>query len=175
MRKRLIVQVVTAMSLMAALLAGHPGAAFAHGQSPGASTKSFAATLGGASTDQLSLRNVATGRCMDDSLAYGLRANNCNNLDYQRFFITSNDGGGTWVLQNVHTGSCLDDSAAYGLRGYYCNNLDYQQFFLTTHDNGYSWVLQNVHTGSCVDDSFAYGLRGYYCNNLNYQRWIIGA
>jgi ricin-type beta-trefoil lectin protein len=120
-------------------------------------------------TTKVTLMNVHTNQCMDDSLFYGLQAFGCNpNVENQRFFITTHDGGRTWVLQNLATGSCVDDSLAYGLRGWYCNNLDYQEF-LPTHRADGSWVLQNLHTGSCIDDSLAYGLRGYYCNNLDYQ------
>jgi hypothetical protein len=31
------------------------------------------------------LKNVNTGRCIDDSSGYGLRSNGCNGLNYQQF------------------------------------------------------------------------------------------
>ncbi|MGK4578685.1 hypothetical protein [Kitasatospora sp. HPMI-4] len=35
--------------------------------------------------DTGAIRNLNTGRCIDDSFAYGLRAFGCNGLNYQQF------------------------------------------------------------------------------------------
>ncbi len=105
------------------------------------------------------LRNANTGRCIDDSYAYGLRAFPCNGLTYQQWYGSN----GAW--KNVNTGRCIDDSTAYGLRAFPCNGLNYQRWWGT---NGH-W--RNENTGRCIDDSYAYGLRAFGCNGLDYQRW----
>ncbi|MGP2441194.1 RICIN domain-containing protein [Streptomyces sp. JW3] len=115
-------------------------------------------TNGAAASYQL--RNANTGRCIDDSFAYGLRAYPCNGLDFQKWNL---NGGLEW--RNVNTGRCIDDSIAYGLRAVPCNGLNFQQWW---YDNG---AQRNVNTGRCIDDSAAYGLRAYSCNGLNYQQW----
>jgi hypothetical protein len=175
-RKRSATQAIAVVSLlMSVLLVGRPDAAFAHGQSSGAPTKSAAIRLGTASTTIVTLVNRHTTRCIDDSPAYGLRAFTCNNSYYQQFFVTPHGGDAYrnfYVLQNVQTGSCMtDDGGAppHGLHGDYCDNFPHQQFIITTYDNNV-WVLQNVNTGSCVDDSYL-GLRGYFCNSYDFQQW----
>jgi hypothetical protein len=68
------------------------------------------------------LVNQATGRCLDDSNAYGLRAYPCNGGVYQRLqFISNHD-----ALFMRATGRCVDDSFSYGLRSYPCNSSQYQ-------------------------------------------------
>ena len=73
------------------------------------------------------LKNQNTGRCVDDSWDYGLRAFTCNGLNYQNFnWYKQSDG--TWVVQNQNTGRCIDDSNDYGLRAFGYNALSYQRF-----------------------------------------------
>jgi hypothetical protein len=79
----------------------------------------------------VTLQNLATGSCLDDSAAYGLRGYLCDPHHdslriFQQFRITFLPDG--WVLQNLATGSCVDDSAAYGLRGYFCNGTYFQDW-----------------------------------------------
>jgi hypothetical protein len=114
------------------------------------------------------IQNEHTGRCVDDSVPYGLRSFTCNSLDYQGWYQV-HVSGNVYAFQNMHTGRCIDDSAPYGLRSFTCNGLDYQQWSILP---GSSFVLRNVHTGLCMDDSAAYGLRAIGCNGLDYQRWI---
>lgn len=78
------------------------------------------------------LRNLATGQCIDDSFAYGLRAISCNGLSYQVWAWTNFNGGyGRSPFQNQNTGRCMDDSFAYGLRHYDCNQSQYQTWVRT--------------------------------------------
>jgi Ricin-type beta-trefoil lectin domain len=84
-------------------------------------------------TSEGTTQNLATGRCLDDSTAYGndvLRGYPCNGLAYQQWAL-SEVGNGAFRLKNLATGRCLDDSTAYGndvLRAYPCNSLAYQQW-----------------------------------------------
>jgi hypothetical protein len=77
--------------------------------------------------------NFATGRCLDDSTAFGndvLRGYSCNDFDYQRWG-TFGGPGGSYTIRNKETGRCLDDSTAFGndvLRGYDCNGSNYQKW-----------------------------------------------
>ncbi|WP_254069060.1 ricin-type beta-trefoil lectin domain protein [Streptomyces sp. TM32] len=117
------------------------------------------------------LQNQNTGRCVDDSFAYGLRAFGCNGLNYQRFNYYSQPDG-SWVLQNQNTGRCVDDSFAYGLRAFGCNGLNYQKWRIIYQSDG-SASYQNENTGRVIDDSSAYGLRAFGYNGLSYQRFYF--
>ncbi|MFF4761081.1 RICIN domain-containing protein [Streptomyces sp. NPDC001292] len=73
------------------------------------------------------LKNQATGRCLDDSDAYGLRSYFCNASTFQSWKIRRwNDG--TRELKSQATGRCVDDSDAYGLRAYPCNATPFQSW-----------------------------------------------
>jgi hypothetical protein len=72
------------------------------------------------------LKNVHTGRCIDDSSGYGLRSYGCNSLNYQQWVEYAGPNG-SYIYKNKNTGRCIDDSSA-GLRSYGCNGLNYQQF-----------------------------------------------
>ncbi|TQJ02514.1 hypothetical protein FB471_2245 [Amycolatopsis cihanbeyliensis] len=111
-----------------------------------------------------------TDRCIDDSLAYGLRSYPCNGSDWQKW--DKYFAHGLLTFANVQTGRCLDDSNKYGLRAYSCNNSRYQKFF-DDSGNVLNVVLRNEVTDRCVDDSFAYGLRSYSCNDSSYQKWHV--
>jgi hypothetical protein len=59
--------------------------------------------------------NSATGRCLDDSTAYGndvLRGYTCLNNTYQEWWLQGYVAG-NYELRNAATGRCLDDSTAY--------------------------------------------------------------
>jgi hypothetical protein len=116
--------------------------------------------------------NRNTGRCMDESWAYGLRAMGCNGLTFQYFSFDATSVAGTYYIRSSETGRCVDDSLAYGLRTYACNGLDFQRWFMYSYDG--ATILQNLKTGRCIDDSYAYGLRAFDCNQLSYQHWFRG-
>jgi hypothetical protein len=109
-------------------------------------------------------RNRATGGCLDDSFAYGVRAFICNGTTYQQWVQVDagSFGFNNRFLRNVATGRCLDDSQL-GLRTLNCNYLDYQVWIPNSD-------IRNRHTGNCLDDSAA-GLRMFPCNGLSYQQW----
>jgi hypothetical protein len=109
-------------------------------------------------------RNVATGGCLDDSLAYGVRAFSCNGTTFQQWVQVDagSFGFNNRFFRNVATGRCLDDSVA-GLRTLSCNSLDYQVWIPNAD-------IRNRHTGNCLDDS-SIGLRMIPCNGLNFQQW----
>jgi hypothetical protein len=82
--------------------------------------------------------NVATGRCLDDSTAFGqdvLRGYECIPGDeYQQWAESFPNPYNTSVsmLRNIATNRCLDDSTAFGkdvLRAIPCNDLNYQRWF----------------------------------------------
>jgi hypothetical protein len=80
-------------------------------------------------TFTVTMTNQATGRCVDDSFGYGLRAFGCNGQNYQRWlWIAWSDGTSTFVNEN--TGRAIDDSLGYGLRSFTENDESYQSFYL---------------------------------------------
>jgi hypothetical protein len=117
----------------------------------------------------LTLQNQNTGRCVDDSYAYGLRAFGCNGMSYQKFWFYGQSDG-SYVLQNQNTGRCVDDSFDYGLRAFGCNGMNYQKWRITYRSDG-SWSLVNENTGRSMDDSYDYGLRSWWVNDMNYQNF----
>ncbi|KDN87417.1 RICIN domain-containing protein [Kitasatospora cheerisanensis] len=142
-----------------------PGAVDATGVGPGGVTVRGSLIEGGT----VVLVNQNTGRCIDDSLGYGLRAFGCNGLDYQQF-TAHKWGDGTWELKNRNTQRCIDDSAGAGLRAFGCNALNYQSWFEHKWDDG-TRELKNQNTGRCIEDSAGSGLRAQGCNALDRQSW----
>lgn len=112
------------------------------------------------------IKNRFTGRCVDDSEAYGLRAIGCNGLNFQRWDRRPSYFP-NYHLANMNTGRCLDDSS-YGLRTFGCNGYGYQRWLI--RDMGDGIELQNAQTGKCLDDS-SYGLRTFVCNETQFQRF----
>lgn len=79
------------------------------------------------------MQNLETGRCVDDSSAYGLRAFPCNGMTYQFFasqLMASDVNMQKRTFQNVNTGACMDYSSPYGLRGFPCNGTQYQNWWV---------------------------------------------
>lgn len=66
------------------------------------------------------MRNMATGLCLDDSRDYHLRAIGCNGLIYQQWIVSRRWPDGSFQLSSNGTGLCLDDSNAYHLRTFAC-------------------------------------------------------
>jgi hypothetical protein len=116
----------------------------------------------------LEMQNRATGRCLEDSRASGLRARPCNNTSNQQW--AEIPGSGPETLVNRNTGRCLDDSFEAGLRTFPCNSLDYQRWHLIVDKFPYL-IYQNQRTAGCLDDSTQFGLRTFGCNNGIYQQW----
>src|SRR5258708_25918032 len=101
------------------------------------------------------LKNVHTHQCVDDSFASGLRAYDCNGLNYQEFRFTL-DSNGSLEIKNMHTDRCIDDSYSYGLRSYSCNGLDYQQWEAVVPPTGET-PFEDVHTHRRIDYSYSTG------------------
>jgi hypothetical protein len=116
------------------------------------------------------IQNQNTGRCIDDSFAFGLRSFPCNGLSFQQWSVVGFQDG-TIHLVNENTGRCIDDSLAFGLRSFPCNGLSFQGWFPGFFSDG-TIDLQNQNTGRCIDDSLAFGLRSFPCNGLSFQRWF---
>lgn len=112
------------------------------------------------------LQNYATGRCIDDSAAFGLRTFPCNGMTYQKWNLHWIRGL-EYTLQNVATGRCIDWSENRGLRAFPCNGLDYQEWLMGSGDD--IWSNRSGQTN--LDDSYAFGLRVLPPDNLDDQRW----
>ena len=119
----------------------------------------------------VTMTNQATGRCVDDSFGYGLRAFGCNGQNYQTFALTGQSDG-NWVLTNYNTGRCVDDSFGYGLRAFGCNGQNYQRWQWIAWSDGTSTFV-NENTGRAIDDSFGYGLRSFTENDESYQSFYL--
>lgn len=113
-----------------------------------------------------------TGRCLEDTLADGLRAEQCSDADSQLWTPDSEKPG---LFKNESTGRCLDDSVADGLRTLECYGESYtggyQHWSADTLIPYYKVAeLRNGNTGRCIDDSFEFGLRPRPCSHGRYMR-----
>lgn len=115
-------------------------------------------------------KNVATNRCVDHSITYGLRALSCNGTYFQAWRAGNCDGAYCEIV-NVQTGLAIDDSFTYGLRAIARNGLNYQKWARVIYSNGVEFV--NLNTGRAIDDSFTYGLRSFSRNGSNHQKFIV--
>jgi hypothetical protein len=115
------------------------------------------------------ISNRVTGRCIDDSFEYGLRAIQCYNNAHQAW-DTPNRAGGE-PFRNLATGRCIDDSFEYGFRTINCNGGSHQRWHIGRVVDPWRWYQNHV-TGGCWDDSFEYGFRSYGCNGGPHQDWL---
>ncbi|MEU9190830.1 RICIN domain-containing protein [Streptomyces sp. NPDC048484] len=116
-------------------------------------------------------RNVATGKCLDDSFGAGVRTHPCNYGPAQQWSVHAwNDG--TRRLQNAATGRCLSlvGLASVGIAT--CNSSEEQSWF-PFHDEYGRVAFENQASvrASCLDDSFEFGLRVIGCNYQGWQMW----
>lgn len=73
------------------------------------------------------LKHVGSGRCLDDSAAYGLRVFPCNASKYQSW-IPHRWNDGTVQLRNQATNWCLDHNYHDYTRMHPCNDTQYQSW-----------------------------------------------
>ncbi|WP_406210442.1 ricin-type beta-trefoil lectin domain protein [Kitasatospora sp. NBC_01560] len=111
----------------------------------------------------IAYENKATGRCVDDSFEFGLRAIPCNGGVWQKWNVNLESPKHMW---NKATNRCLDDSLAFGLRVLPCNKVEWQEWSYRG-----TTAPRNGSTHRCLDDSFAYGLRAFACNSGDWQAW----
>jgi hypothetical protein len=119
------------------------------------------------------LKNVSTGRCVDDSLTYGLRAVGCNGSLHQvwQSYVWSGHIEPSFI--NEDTARCIDDSLTYGLRVTDCNQTSHQDWYVSwNQDYSTSTTFMNDATAHCMDDSLTYGLRAVGCNNTTHQEFL---
>ncbi|MEE6262478.1 hypothetical protein [Plantactinospora sonchi] len=115
-------------------------------------------------------RNQETGRMLDDSFEYGLRAIQDYGNPHQLWRVYRWDDGWS-AIWNHATGRCLDDSWEYGLRTIGCHYGAHQLWYAHYGPNTVGVTLQNAVTGRVVDDSFEYGLRSFGLNYGPWQQW----
>ncbi len=127
------------------------------------------------STTVVKLINDYTGKCVDDSSAYGLRAIACKQGDGNQKWllkVSSTSPVQAQVLQDQSTGLCIDDSFSNGLRAIKCNG-DLNQGWVVLYDANFA--LQDDYTAYCMDDSAKYGLRAIACRQGDgNQQWNFG-
>ncbi|GAB2948342.1 helix-turn-helix domain-containing protein [Streptomyces heilongjiangensis] len=111
--------------------------------------------------------NRTTGRCLDDSLEFGLRTYQCNGMSYQWWTIHAYSDG-TRRLRNHATGKCLDGDGAE-LRTRPCGNSAAQRWtFVPGEDEAVA--LRNGTSERCLDDGRA-ELRSVPCRSSSRQKW----
>jgi hypothetical protein len=114
--------------------------------------------------------NMATGGCLDDSLAYGFRGFDCNGLDFQNWSVHIWQEDGTRQLRNVATGRCIWGASTEGARPdtRACDSSQAQSWWVYARGDQVSF--ENQATGLCLDDSGA-GLRMLACTDNRNQTW----
>ncbi|MEU3957607.1 RICIN domain-containing protein [Streptomyces achromogenes] len=110
-------------------------------------------------------RNLATGRCLDDSSA-GVRTFGCNQMDFQKWEVHVFQDN-TRRLRNIATGQCLASGGGrLTMRG--CDSSREVSWLVGRGGGGLTF--KNQASGTCLDDS-SIGLRLFACNQLNFQAW----
>ncbi|WP_084800335.1 RICIN domain-containing protein [Promicromonospora kroppenstedtii] len=113
--------------------------------------------------------NVATERCLDGSITFGVRLVPCGPSTYQDWYALPSGAYPNYRVHHTVTGMCLDGSISNGVRLNDCNDSDYQRWEWRFGDAGQA--LLNVATNKCLDGSISEGVRLKTCNNTEYQRW----
>lgn len=166
---RLAVAAVAAFGLAGLAV---PGAASGAARGPAA----FAPEGGIVQDGTYVLVNASTGRCLDDSVAYGLRTFVCNNQSFQQWRLHGlNEAGTLWTLTNLNTHRCVDDSVAYHLRSFGCNNQAFQRFWVGADSRTgtpIAW-FQNQTTTGCMNDDPRVGLQSAGCDGRNTEKWEL--
>jgi hypothetical protein len=158
-----LLSLATTGALLSASMAGTAGAADGPGDT-GAGTRVTKAALRAADPVQ-TFRNVATGRCLDDS-NLGVRTFSCNGMDFQKWEVHVFQDG-TRRLKNIATGQCLSSGGGRLSMGG-CNSSREVSWWV--RKGGGNVVFQNQAAGKCLDDSNL-GLRLFDCNSLDFQNW----
>lgn len=132
--------------------------------------------------DDFTFRNESfSGRCLDDSNAYGLRAYPCNGSAYQKWqsLITETnlDHWRYWIgapagLRNHLTNRCLDDSSL-GLRTFGCNGTVFQRWVPFYWEQDGTMRLQNQATGQCLRAGSGGSVLTVKCDSYEVQWWYF--
>ncbi|MGV9340287.1 RICIN domain-containing protein [Streptomyces sp. NPDC003688] len=137
-------------------------------------TRAESVRLGPAASTH-SIKSTVTGRCLDDSIAYGLRTFPCNGLAFQKF-IFWRDPRGTYLLQNQATKRCLYDSPTRGIWAAACTGSSNQHWYLVTWARGGPYGFANRYTMRCIDTTSVAGvsiLQTLPCRTVNRQKFSL--
>jgi hypothetical protein len=116
---------------------------------------------------QPTVKNVATGFCLDSNADRQVYTLGCNGGSYQQWALSKGRFG--TVLKDVATGFCLDSNADRQVYTLGCNGGSYQQWALSK--GRFGTVLKNVATGFCLDSNGGRQVYTLGCNGGSYQQW----
>ncbi|MFD9003758.1 RICIN domain-containing protein [Streptomyces sp. NPDC059582] len=122
-----------------------------------------------------SIKSTVTGRCLDDSVAYGLRTFPCNGLAFQKFTFWRGPYG-TYLLQNQATKRCLYDGLTSGIQARTCTGSSNQHWYLITWARGGPYGFSNRYTRRCIDTTSFAGvsiLQTLSCSTVNRQKFYL--
>lgn len=119
----------------------------------------------------ITLRDLATGLCLESNANKGVFTNDCSVSSYQKWIVNPNEkiiiaGEEFTDLKNSPTGLCLDsDLSSKKVFANACNNLETQK-----------WTIQNQEVrnqnGLCLESDSSNKAFLAICNNNNFQKWL---
>lgn len=113
-------------------------------------------------------RNQQSGRCLDDSFAYGPRPFGCNNLDFQRWTVI-NYGSDSRGLRNVNTGRCLAADRTNSVYAAVECGTSMEAVWVVRRWADGTVEFRNQAWGGCLEDTV--WLRAANCDQSREQSW----
>lgn len=159
-KKRLgIVWGAVALIALVAALATSPSARAS--TQPPVTARAVAASHAGVVPDTfitvIVLKNVLTGRCMDDSQAFGLRMIGCNGTLFQDWRVDAVNSIGIIRFQNEQTSACMVEVPGVGLKVAGCN----------PSALGQRWTHSGTISGTAKDIFFINEVNGGLLTDMN--------
>jgi hypothetical protein len=114
-------------------------------------------------TEVLTFRHGATGRCLDGSVSQGVTIQPCNGGNYQKW---DNSLGNT-LRSRQDLSKCLDASTSQGVSLKPCNGGAYQNWTASADQRD----LIHVQSAWCLDASVSQGAKIKPCVGSSYQVW----
>jgi hypothetical protein len=141
--------------------AGIMGSAITSGvvAAPTSTSQLASAAVGGTAT----LKNFATGSCLDSNRSGSVSTTGCNGASSQRWQANS----GATTLRNIAYGSCLDSNSSGSVYTAGCNGAGSQQW----QANSGTTTLRNIAYGSCLDSNSSGSVYTAGCNGAGSQQW----
>ena len=119
----------------------------------------------------ISLKDVATGLCLESNANKAVFTNDCSKSASQKWIINPNEkiivnGKEYTDLKNVPTGLCLDsETISQKIFASECNNLDSQKWTINDQE------VKNQ-SGLCLESDASNAAFLANCTASNFQKWI---
>jgi Ricin-type beta-trefoil lectin domain len=114
----------------------------------------------------VTLRDLATGFCLDSNTSRNVYTGPCNGGSFQKWVV----GRGT-TLKDLATGFCLDSNTSRNVYTGPCNGGNFQNWNVSP---GNTVTIRDVSTGFCLDSNTSRNVYTGPCNGGSFQKWVAG-